>query len=794
MASEDGEMPSQFEGIDPEQLTESQMQQYMMEMQRQGLLDSNMEGGQYEEGYEEGQEGEGYGEEYGDQDYDGNQNEYDSQQDSQQQGHDQVNEMHQDRYDRRVNSEISGNYEADDETLRKIRRDLLDNINLERRHRDLQPVYIDLTTNNISQYYSEYLVNNEHNQDFYENAKVRYNNLGECELCHITAKFEPDADITKEYIYDYFMEIGYLFLESEEEKRIILNPANNHIGIGVFFDEIQIVVVLILSEKVLCIQKISQPEQNKIEIRGKMLDENFGIYAIRIMNVDDQKKDIKGVGPEFIEYTRSTQEWMASFELELYNQDRMAIEYYTRVSPDSIPYKKKQSKNEKLTYKHLQLRLRTPFQIYPDPKYAAEDEKERIRKEQEILAHEEQERKEREENDAKRLKQSRKDYGDGQYDDDEHGQDDFNSQSDISDKDKHHDSMHAEQEQNQQAAQQQQDTISNKEIRQELEMAITEAQRQHDEFMLQNHKLQEEIKLLKNKNDGFVDRSNETAMNEHKYLNTLAHVHQIRLDLKQTQTRYNQMSQELQKKLEQKQKKCNEIKYAFLELKREVAKKAANSRTDKPIPEQQINEWEKAELQKSKELQELRLQILRLRNAYVKNQKILKKKEELAEGLHLIDFEQLKIENQTLNEKIEERNEELHKLKKKNTTTIQILTHTREKLGFVQGENGELNSQNVRKDQELDDMRKQLTQQKKTKDKLRSVNLTLKQQTGIVNSEELGQDYRDLRTRVSKLEEEKKRLEQKLRSMHEAIKTANQISTQNMQSQNNSLKKPYQPY
>ena len=34
--------------------------------------------------------------------------------------------------------------------------------------------------------------------------------------------------------------------------------------------------------------------------------------------------------------------------------------------------------------------------------------------------------------------------------------------------------------------------------------------------------------------------------------------------------------------------------------------------------------------------------------------------EELAEGLHLIDFEQLKIENQTYNEKIEERNEVLY--------------------------------------------------------------------------------------------------------------------------------------
>ena len=57
---------------------------------------------------------------------------------------------------------------------------------------------------------------------------------------------------------------------------------------------------------------------------------------------------------------------------------------------------------------------------------------------------------------------------------------------------------------------------------------------------------------------------------------------------------------------------------------------------------------------------------------------------QLAEGLHLIDFEQLKIENQTLNEKIEDRNEELGKLKKKLTNTVQVLTHVREKLQFVE--------------------------------------------------------------------------------------------------------------
>ena len=60
-------------------------------------------------------------------------------------------------------------------------------------------------------------------------------------------------------------------------------------------------------------------------------------------------------------------------------------------------------------------------------------------------------------------------------------------------------------------------------------------------------------------------------------------------------------------------------------------------------------------------------------------QKILTKKDQLADGLHLIDFEQLKIENQTLNEKIEERNEELHKLRTNITSHVVKLSHTREK-------------------------------------------------------------------------------------------------------------------
>lgn len=78
------------------------------------------------------------------------------------------------------------------------------------------------------------------------------------------------------------------------------------------------------------------------------------------------------------------------------------------------------------------------------------------------------------------------------------------------------------------------------------------------------------------------------------------------------------------------------------------------------------------EARKNEELERVRLKNITLRMHLKKLEKSLRAKEQLAEGLHLIDFEQLKIENQTLSEKIEERNEELQKLRKKATITVQV--------------------------------------------------------------------------------------------------------------------------
>lgn len=66
--------------------------------------------------------------------------------------------------------------------------------------------------------------------DFY---KYNEKKLDDCKLIYIVSKFEEDAIVDSHLIYDYFMEMGYLFLEVEDDKKVLLSSEMNHIAIGV---------------------------------------------------------------------------------------------------------------------------------------------------------------------------------------------------------------------------------------------------------------------------------------------------------------------------------------------------------------------------------------------------------------------------------------------------------------------------------------------------------------------------------------------------------------------------------
>lgn len=230
------------------------------------------------------------------------------------------------------------------------------------------------------------------------------------------------------------------------------------------------------------------------------------------------------------------------------------------------------------------------------------------------------------------------------------------------------------------------------------------------------------------------------------------------------------MSEELKNQLEAKRQKAIECRDAFQEFKRQVAKHAEYARTGKKIPEKIIQEVEEFELDKDAEVEEVRGSNISLKNRLAKLEQALRKKDELAENLHVIDFEQLKIENQTLNEKIEERNEELHKLRKKTIVTVQIITHMREKVQFVQQEYLGLKSELAQLEQDLAAQRDTVTKTKHERDDIRAENAKYRQQTGITNSEGLSRDYEARAEHIKNLIQDIAQLKNRHKQMMQFVK------------------------
>merc|ERR1711907_553285 len=271
---------------------------------------------------------------------------------------------------------------------------------------------------------------------------------------------------------------------------------------------------------------------------------------------------------------------------------------------------------------------------------------------------------------------------------------------------------------------------------QKLQETYEELRDYHEQLLQDNLALQRRVGTWKaqtgEKPNEYADKS-EGKITQYKYVNTLHHVHQVRLKLRQQQVKAARMSEELKNQLEEKRAKAMECRDSFRDFKRSVARNAEYSRTGKRIPLNIIQEIEDFELDKDAEVEEVRGANISLKNRLAKL--------ELAETLHVIDFEQLKIENQTLNEKIEERHEELHKLRKKTVIMVQVITHMREKLQFIARENAKLKAELARLDQELASQRDLVAKTKHERDDFRVENAKLRQQTGILNSDSLAKDY-----------------------------------------------------
>lgn len=130
----------------------------------------------------------------------------------------------------------------------------------------------------------------------------------------------------------------------------------------------------------------------------------------------------------------------------------------------------------------------------------------------------------------------------------------------------------------------------------------------------------------------------------------------------------------------------SEVKKDYYEFKRDVVGGERNFRAGKSVTEKVMRFLEEKMREKDAIIEKLSVKNTALNAQTNKLTNALQQKEEAGEALHVIDFDQLTIENQQYNEKIDERNNELIKLKLTTTNIVQKLNNSKKKLNNLTSE------------------------------------------------------------------------------------------------------------
>lgn len=136
--------------------------------------------------------------------------------------------------------------------------------------------------------------------------------------------------------------------------------------------------------------------------------------------------------------------------------------------------------------------------------------------------------------------------------------------------------------------------------------------------------------------------------------------------------------------------RINEMRKETYEFKRDIVIGGENQRTGTIMAEKVVRYFEEKLKQKSALIEKIKLKNTAMKEHRSKMDAQVKHKEEQGDSLHSIDFHQLQIKNSQFNQKINERNAELLKLKMTTGKTVQVLNTAKRNLNDLLSESKRL--------------------------------------------------------------------------------------------------------
>lgn len=220
-------------------------------------------------------------------------------------------------------------------------------------------------------------------------------------------------------------------------------------------------------------------------------------------------------------------------------------------------------------------------------------------------------------------------------------------------------------------------------LRLELESAMDELTLELKKQRNKSRVLQHKICLIfRIKQIRLKDRSDQiqsSDVNTIRYHQLLDSVLSSRALVKELRERYAKETAHNVEQIDGKKAIYSQIKKAFRKFKDQVTKNAVFAVNNRRVSEQMVAMLAAKELSVENSFQSSRLEYLKLRSTINKLERELGKCRSLGE-LSLIDFEKLRVENQSLADKIEIRSNDIAKTTQRHQQMIHAIAHIKERL------------------------------------------------------------------------------------------------------------------
>jgi hypothetical protein len=184
------------------------------------------------------------------------------------------------------------------------------------------------------------------------------------------------------------------------------------------------------------------------------------------------------------------------------------------------------------------------------------------------------------------------------------------------------------------------------------ERELTKLDLEIEELRKENDEIQKKINVIYafKKKEGRDEKNyyKESNINESTYAETLSSTASLYNDLNTHKRKLDADVKKYNQSIEEQEKRKYEV-YQILKSYKEELLNNAETRKGSKIPRSQIEDWLATEKRYENEIKQLRVQCFTKTLEMNRLKKDLKKLDDLFEGLHRIDFEQLKIENNVKN-------------------------------------------------------------------------------------------------------------------------------------------------